>query len=300
MMETALQGKRILVTGSSGFIGSRLCLKLKESGAEVLTLTGKEGGRADIRDWGSVAEAGKTLQPLDIVYHLAAITYVPYALEHPRETYEVNLLGTLNILELCRLHQIEKLIFSSSYVYGLPHYLPIDEEPELRPANPYARSKTMGEDLCRAFCTDFGLKCVILRPFNIYGEGQRDDFLIPSILKQIATGTVELSDPEPKRDFLYVDDAVEAFIKAGEYKGAGCEVFNIGSGSSYSVREIVGIIVDAWGKPTDVKYKNLRRKNEIMDVVADIRKAAGKLDWRPEIGIQTGIKRYVGWYKSHQ
>jgi len=265
-----------------------------------LTLTGGAVGRVDIRDWRSVEEAGNAFGRLDIVYHLAALMYVPYSFEHPRETFEVNVLGTLNILELCRLHQIKKIVFSSSYVYGTPEFLPIDEGHPLKPANPYARSKAMGEDLCRAFHDDYGLKCIVLRPFNVYGPDQRDNFLIPSILNQIERGTVELNDPEPKRDFLYVDDAVEAYIKAGGDSVSDFEVFNIGSGSSSSVREIVSNILDAWGKQVDVKYKNLKRKNEVMDVVADIRKAAGKLGWTPEVGMKEGIKRYVGWYKSRK
>ena len=170
--------------------------------------------------------------------------FVPYSFENPRETYEVNVLGTLNILELCRLYNIGNIVFASSYVYGSPEYLPVDEGHSLSPTSPYARSKVMGEGLCRAYHEDYGLKCVILRIFNIYGEGQSDSFLIPSILKQLVSGEIELMDPEPRRDFLYISDAVDAYVKAGHYTGSDFEVFNMGSGVSYSVDSIANKIID--------------------------------------------------------
>jgi UDP-glucose 4-epimerase len=206
----------------------------------------------------------------------------------------------LNILELCRLRNVDKLVFASSYVYGHPIYLPISEEHPLRPTNPYARSKVIGEALCQAYHDDFGLKCAILRVFNVYGEGQSDNFLIPSILKQTASGKVVLMDPEPRRDFLYVSDAVEAYIKAGEYNSSDFDVFNIGYGTSYSVDEIVNLIIKAWGKDVAISYSHSRRKEEIMDVIADIRKARDCLGWAPMVTIEEGIRKCMQWYRVQQ
>ena len=287
-----LNGKKVLVTGSSGFVGKGLVAELKRQGAEVLTLTDHDGRRIDIRDQQSVKGIINEIGNLDIVYHLAAISSVPFSIENPRETYEVNVVGTLNILESCRLHDVKKIVFASSYVYGQPQYLPIDEKHPLQPTNPYARSKILGEELCRAYNTDFGVKCIILRPFNIYGAGQNKNFLIPSIIAQLRYGKIELKDPEPKRDFIYISDIIEAYIKAGEFKG-NFDVFNIGYGKSYSVKEIVDKIIYLYGKDVKVKYSGERRKNEIMDTIANIKKAKEKLGWKPGVEIDNGLSNLL-------
>lgn len=278
--------KRILVTGSNGFVGRNLVEELKRGTADVVTLTYPNGNGIDIRDWKRVKE----IEDIHMVYHLAAITQVPFSFENPREVYAVNVLGTLNILELCRLHDIEKIVFASSYVYGPPKYLPIDEKHPVQPTNPYARSKVMGEDLCKAYYEDYGLKCVILRAFNIYGEDQSENFLIPSILKQLVKGEIKLNDPEPKRDFVYIKDVISAYAKAGEYDGSGFEIFNIGSGMSYSVDEIVRKLIDSSGRNVVVTYQNKRRKNEIMNTISDCRKAKEKLCWVPLVSIDEGLE----------
>ena len=287
-----LNRKRILVTGSRGFVGKNLVEELKRRGADVLTLTDHDGRRIDIRDQQRVEGIINEIRNIDIVYHLAAITSVPFSFENPRETYDVNVLGTLNILELCRSCSAEKMVFASSYVYGQPQYLPIDEKHPLQPTNPYARSKILGEELCRAYNTDFGVKCIILRPFNIYGVGQGKNFLIPSIIAQLRYGKIELKDPEPKRDFIYISDVIDAYIKAGEFNG-DFDVFNIGYGKSYSVKEIVDKIIYLYGKDVKVKYSGERRKNEIMDTIANIKKAKEKLGWKPSVEIDNGLSNLL-------
>jgi UDP-glucose 4-epimerase len=284
-----LKGKRILLTGSEGFVGKNLAQELRRQGAKVLTLIDRDGQRIDIRDWPKIRE----IRNLDMVYHLAATTGIPFSFENPRETYEVNILGTLNILELCRLRSIKRVVFASAYVYGNPQYLPIDEKHPPRPANPYARSKVLAEDLCRTYCEDYGLECIVLRAFNIYGKGQIDSFLIPSILKQLVNGKIELLDPAPRRDFLNIIDAVNAYIKAGEYDGAGFEIFNIGSGVSHRVSDVVDLILKVSGTKCSVVYKNERRKNEVMDTVADISKAKRLLKWEPSIALKDGLKNMI-------
>ena len=289
-----LGGKKILVTGSSGFVGKGLVEELKRQDADVLTLTDHDGRRIDIRDQQRVEAIINKIRniDIDIVYHLAAITSVPFSFENPGETYDVNVLGTLNILELCRSCNADKIVFASSYVYGQPQYLPIDEKHPLQPTNPYARSKILGEELCRAYNTDFGVKCIILRPFNIYGVGQSKNFLIPSIIAQLRYGKIELKDPEPKRDFIYISDVIDAYIKAGEFNG-DFDVFNIGYGKSYSVKEIVDKIIYLYGKDVKVKYSGERRKNEIMDTIADVKKAKEKVGWKPRVEIDNGLSNLL-------
>jgi UDP-glucose 4-epimerase len=293
-----LKGKRILVTGANGFIGRHLTTELQKQGANVLALDVQGNYPVDLRDWHRLENFGNNLGKLDLAYHLAGLMFVPYSFENPREIYEVNVLGTLNLLELCRLHSAEKVVFASSYVYGPPQYLPIDEDHPLNPTSPYARSKVMGENLLKAFHEDYRLKCTILRPFNIYGEGQSDNFLIPTILKQIAHGKIELVDPEPKRDFLYITDMVDAYLKAGEFDSGNFEIFNIGAGLSYAVDEIVQMVMEIWGQQVEVSYKHSRRRNEIMNVIANVQKAQNKLGWTPKVALKEGLKKYVEWYKA--
>ena len=287
-MDSPLDGKHVLVSGSKGFMGKRLCHALEEKGAKVVSLDIQDG--IDIRDWSQV---GKTAESLDIIYHLAAISYVPFSFENPRKTYEVNVLGTLNMLELGRKLDVEKIIYTSSYVYGKPQYLPIDEKHPIDPHNPYARSKIIGEELVKGYNKDSGLPGVILRPFNIYGEGQNNDFLIPSIVKQVKTGKIKLKDPKPKRDFLYVDDMINAYIKAGEFTVSGLDVVNIGYGESFSVEEILEKIIRLSNQRVQVSYTKESRKNEIMDTVADIGKAKKLLNWQPETDINEGLKNIL-------
>jgi nucleoside-diphosphate-sugar epimerase len=279
-----IQEKRFLVTGSGGFVGRHLVNELKKEGGKVIGIDIQSG--VDIRDWEKV----KDIEDVDIVYHLAAIMYVPFSWERPQIVYEVNVQGTLNILEYCRIHDVKKMVFASSYLYGKPTYLPIDEKYPINPHNPYARSKKIAEDLCQGYSEDFGLHCIVLRPFNIYGPWQSEKFLIPTIINQIIRGKVELDDPKPKRDFLYIRDAVAAYINAGEYKGSDFEIFNIGSGISYSVEEVVRKLIDLFGKNVVVNYRNKRRKNEIMDTIADISKAKEKLKWDPKTILDDGLR----------
>jgi nucleoside-diphosphate-sugar epimerase len=183
-------------------------------------------------------------------------------------------------------------------VYGNPKYMPINEEHPINPMNPYSRSKILGEEICRAYYEDYGLRCVIIRAFNVYGEGQSDSFLIPSILKQIHNKEIELQDPKPRRDFLYVRDLVEAYVKAAEYSDSDFEIFNVGSGLSYSVDEIVRKILILSGGKARVRYRHQRREKEVMKTVANIEKAKKMLGWVPMTPLEQGLKTYIKWYED--
>lgn len=274
---------RIVVTGCRGFVGTHWTRKLEQLGYEVVALDLRTG--VDLNDWDRVERIG----PLEVMVPLAARTFVPASYERPREFYHTNTLATLNALELCRLHRA-KMIFASSYVYGEPRYLPIDEAHPAVAFNPYAQSKLIGETLCRAYNRDFGVPVIIFRPFNIYGMGQHKSFLIPSILSQVQKGEVRLKDPRPKRDLLHIDDLVAAYCKAVAYDRTSFEIFNIASGESYSVAEIVAMITEALNPNARVIFTGEKRKNEVLDTKADIRKAGEGLNWRPVVGFSEGVK----------
>ncbi len=284
-------GKRVLVTGSEGFVGKWLVKALKDKGFEVVpfdTALGKSVTR-----W----EDFSSIKGIDAVFHLAALTYVPEARKNPRPFFEVNGLGTLNVCELCRVHGA-KLIYASSYLYGKPSTLPISEEHPLDLFNPYAQSKFIGEEIISQYEREFGLRAVKLRFFNIYGPGQRQEFIISRIAQSLKAGVVELQDPRPKRDYIFVSDVVQAYLKALSSPQAG--TFNIGSGKSYSVREIARIMVSIWGKPVKIIFSGDRRPNEILDCVADIKKAKRVLGWSPKVDIDDGLKKTIEWEGAKQ
>lgn len=278
---------KIVVTGSKGFIGSRLVPTLLKKGHEVIELDKSDG--YDITDWKQIRD----ITNFDIVIHLAAISFVPDSYDIPREMYTVNILGTLNMLELCRLNDA-KMVFTSSYVYGQPKYLPLDEKHPTFTFNPYCHSKLIGEDLCKNFNTDFDVPIIIFRPFNIYGPGQNENFLIPLILKQLKeTGKISLKDSRPKRDFIHVDDVVDAYCKAVAYNKIDFEIFNLGSGVSYSVKEIAEMIASNYDNNIQIKFSKKRRQNEILNTVANITKAETMLKWIPTILLEKGISEII-------
>ena len=274
---------RIAITGCEGFVGKKLTGRVREKGHEVLKIDFAYG--FDVTDFESL----KNIGDFDVLIHLAAKTFVPDSFRKPRTFYQTNVTGTLNVLELCRRYNA-RIIYTSTYVYGIPKYLPIDEKHPLEALNPYTQSKIMGEELCRAYHRDFGLNVVILRPFNIYGPGQNESFLIPTILRQAKSGKIILKDPRPRRDLVYIDDNIDAYIKMIEYNDKGFDIFNVGSGKNYSVQEIVDMLISLFPNKIHVEYRGATRKAEIPETLADINKITLGLGWTPRTGLKEGLK----------
>jgi len=272
----------IAVTGSSGFVGRRLVSRFEQAGHQVVALDIESG--VDLTSWDQV----KKTPAVDHVFHLAARTFVPAAFKNPRSFYHTNLISTLNALELCRRNNA-RFIYASSYIYGPPQQIPVSEDHPLVAHNPYAQTKIIGEELCRAYWRDFSVSSCILRPFNIYGPGQNEDFLIPSIIRQARSGDVQLKDPRPKRDFVYVDDVVQAYLACLSYQKPGVEAFNIGSGISLSVEEVTREI-GGYFERAKVSFSGEQRPNEVLDSVADITKAVALLRWEPVVSFGEGTK----------
>jgi nucleoside-diphosphate-sugar epimerase len=277
--------KNILVTGAGGFIGRRLVQALKSAGHAVNELGSTDG---DIADPATLEQFDGA--SVDFVFHLASRTYVPDAWREPADFQRVNVTGTVNVLELCRKRKIP-LTYVSAYLYGIPKSLPIRETDTIEPNNPYALSKFMAETLCGFYAEHFGIPVTIIRPFNIYGPGQKTHFLIPEIVAQVAANQpIQLKDLAPRRDYLYLDDLIEALMLTLE-AGDGLHLYNIGYGSSLSVAEIAGIIQSVAGTSLPVVSENTPRRNEIPDVYADISKAAHEMDWRPRHSFEEGIRK---------
>lgn len=283
---------KYVVTGSSGFIGKYLTKRLSEIGEEVVPLDFESG--YDLTDWGNL----EGLPSFDILIHLAANLFVPASYKKPRKFYHDNMLSTLNALELCRINGA-RLIYASSYVYGDPDFLPIDEDHPVKASNPYMQTKIIGEKLCEGYHRDFNVPIIILRSFNIVGAGQNQNFLIPEIIRQMKLGKVVLKDPRPKRDFVYIDDVVHAFIAAARYRKSDYEVFNIGNGNSYSVQEVIEFLIKLSKDKFTVHYTNEYRPNEILNTVADISKAENLLNWKPKVSLEIALLRILENQEPH-
>jgi len=304
---------KVLVTGGAGFIGSHVVDRLAEMGVEVLVVdnlfTGKvenlqkalEHGNVrffegDIRDGGIVE---RVVGEVEAVVHLAAIASVPFSVENPVLTNDVNVGGTLNLLDACVRKDVQRFVFvSSCAVYGEPSYLPVDEEHPVKPLSPYAASKVSAEVYCEVFGRVYGLGVVVLRLFNVYGSRQRgeDDYsgVISKFLENMACGRplVVFGDGEQTRDFVHVDDVVDAVLLALESEGAVGEVFNVGSGRSVSVNELVGVMGEVFGVEVEVVYEK-ERAGDIRASCSDISKAQRILGYRPRVTLESGLRRLV-------
>jgi nucleoside-diphosphate-sugar epimerase len=276
--------ERILVTGASGFIGSHLIPSLTKRGYEVLTHSHHEG---------DIARDRLNLPKVRHVFHLAARNFVPEAWKDPVPVYRTNVIGTVNVLEFCRSRGAS-LTLLSSYVYGQPKWLPIGEDHPLQAFNPYSHSKILSEEVCQYYRQQFDLSIAIVRAFNVYGPGQRRDFLIPLLLEQALDPECEIisvADLRPKRDHLNVSDLVELLCVLAERRVTG--IYNAGTGISYSVAEIVDMIWTAGVKPKPVKSQDQSRPAEVLEVVADITKAKNELGWIPKVTLPNGIAAMV-------
>jgi nucleoside-diphosphate-sugar epimerase len=278
------RGETVLVTGASGFLGRALKARLLADGYRVLEMN----SNADITEadnYTKFFDAG-----LSHVFHLAGRLFAPESWTDPAGFMHTNVLGTERVLEFCRMNRLS-LTYVSGYVYGVPEKLPIAESDHLMPNNPYALSKYLAERLCEFYAREYGVKTHVLRPFNVYGPNQNEKFLIPHIMRQVASGQdVRVLSLIPRRDFIYVDDVVDATVKAFHHTNGTYAVYNIGSGISLSVEEVIDEIQRVAGVSLPVVSEEKERTNEISDTYADISRARKDLAWSPVVSFAEGIR----------
>lgn len=278
----------VLVTGATGFIGKHIVPCLEQAGVTVHPFASSTG--QDIRN-ADAFDAYKDRRITNVI-HLAGRTFVPDSWVTPGEFYEVNTQGTQHILDFCKKSGA-RLVYISAYVYGIPQVLPISEFHHASPNNPYAHSKWLGEELCRFYAQQFGVPVTILRPFNLFGPGQATQFLIPTILQQARSETViTIKDASPRRDYLHIDDFVRACIGALSLDSR-FSLFNVGSGSSVSVGEVLDMVVQYSPRPLVWESTDEHRINEIPDTVADIGAIRAALHWKPEITLAEFIREQL-------
>jgi len=305
--------RRVLVTGGAGFIGSHLVDSLLSKGFDVVVLDDLSTGRfenikshlneesfrfiqGDIRDREVLRKA---LDGVDAVFHLAAITSVPYSVEHPDITFEVNVGGTRVLLESCLDFNVGRFVYvSTSAVYGDPKYLPIDEDHPTEPISPYGESKLEAEELCLRFYKDYGLDVTVFRLFNVYGLRQRNDQyggVIARFIECLSSGKppVIYGDGSQTRDFIYVGDVVKAFIRSLYREGLSGKVLNVATGNPTSIRELAYTLMRLFGAEGMEPLYRDAREGDIEHSYADISEAKNHLGFVPEVSLKEGLLELI-------
>lgn len=302
----------MLVTGGSGFIGAELLPKLIELGHEVCSLERYVTGRyvlgartatvfGDLRDGFSIRKLVKDIQP-EAVIHLAAISPVAYSYDHPQEVFEVNALGTVNLAEAClrEVPNLKHFLYAgTSEEYGNQDKFPATEDAELRPNSPYSVSKVAADKYLQYMRAAYDFPVTVLRPFNTYGRKDNTHFVVERTITQMLQGkTVRLGDPTPMRDFLYVDDHVDAYLTCLNNPKAKGEVFNFCTGRDISVKGLIGLISKLTGFKGKVQWNTIpARPLDIKKLLGSYEKAKKVLGWRPKYTLEEGLKKTIEFWK---
>lgn len=315
-----LKGKKVLVTGADGFIGSHLVERLLEESCIMRAFVYYNSFNSwgwldtfpkdkldqinifpgDIRDPNGVRTA---MKGIDIVFHLAALIAIPFSYNSPDAYIDTNVKGTLNILQAARDCNVEKvLITSTSEVYGTAGYVPIDEKHARQPQSPYSASKIAADCIAESFFRSFNLPVTIVRPFNTYGPRQSARAIIPTIITQLINGYAEimLGDLTPTRDLLYVGDTVNGFVEIAKSDTLIGEDCNIATQSEISMMELANELISQINPSARIsKDANRTRpaKSEVFRLCGSNKKIINSTMWRPEFTLKEGLARTIDWFR---
>jgi NAD dependent epimerase/dehydratase len=317
------RGKRVLVTGAEGFIGSHLTEALVQAGASVTALSlynsfGRHGWLDSLSDdvRGAITiQAGDVRDPhfmrglcegQDIVFHLAALIAIPYSYVAPQSYVDTNVTGTVNVLEAVRAGGAGRLVHTStSEVYGTALFTPITEEHPLQGQSPYSASKIAADHMVEAYHRSFDLPAVVLRPFNTFGPRQSERAVIPTVIRQVldpACEEIQLGDLTAARDFNFVTDTAAAFLAIGAADGVEMgRAYNAGTGQNVTIGEMVETVLDVTGtnKPVVQKQDRMRPKaSEVFNLLADAQRLTGATAWKPAHTLQSGIAETIEWWRD--
>jgi NAD dependent epimerase/dehydratase len=316
-----LAGKRTLVTGADGFIGSHLSEALLEAGCDVRalalynsfgawgwldslprpTLDSIEVVTGDVRDPHGVRTA---LRGVDVVFHLAALIAIPYSYHSPDSYVDTNVTGTLNILQAARDLATERVVVTStSEVFGTARYVPIDEAHPRQAQSPYSATKIAADAMAEAFHRSFGLPVTIARPFNTYGPRQSARAVIPTIISQLAAGKreIRLGAQHPTRDLTFVSDTCAGFIALARCDAAVGRDVNMGSGREISVGDLARTLIALVGPQALLVTDEERLRptaSEVERLIADNRLMCELTGWTPSISLEAGLARTVAWFSE--
>lgn len=314
---------KVLVTGADGFIGSHLVEALVRLGYDVKAFTlynsmnswgCLEYCHSDVKASievisGNIMDKSLVLNSVencDYVLHLAALISVPYSFQSPSSFVDTNVIGTLNVLEACKLHNVRRLCHTStSEVYGTAKYVPINEEHNLYAQSPYAASKIGADQLVNSFYNSYKLPAVIIRPFNTYGPRQSQRALIPAAINQLISrqGKVKLGSLTPTRDFSYIEDTVSGILKIMESNEGVGEVYNLGTNFEISIKDTIRLIAEIINTDVVIEIEKERIRPEFAEVsrlCSDNTKIINQFGWKPEyvgkVGLKRGITKTVEWF----
>lgn len=314
--------KRVLVTGSAGFIGSHLTEELVKTGKPVRAMvryncqnnwgwldtlpkeimSGVEVMSGDICDPYFVRKAASGCAT---VYHLAALISIPYSYIAPASFVDTNVKGTLNVLQACRDEGVERVIHTStSEVYGTAQYVPIDEKHPLVGQSPYSASKIGADKLAEAFYLSFKLPVTTVRPFNTFGPRQSARAVIPTLCTQVLSGAkvVTVGSVDPIRDFNYVKDTVRGFMAAANCERAIGQVINVGRGGAVSIRELVNLVLEISGSDAQIKQDSWRvrpEQSEVGELLCNNAMAQELLGWQPQYSFRQGLDLTIAWLREN-
>ena len=283
---------RITVTGGAGFIGGHLVKELTRRGYEVFSFDLKNDPRQDITNYEAIRKHIEAWRP-EVVFHLAANSRVDLSFKDPVMDFNVNALGTLNLLRALKGHPAKLIFTSTAHVYGEPQYLPIDEEHPICPKSPYAISKYAAERYCLTYGRRMGIQVVVMRLFNTYGPGQSLGFVIPDLIYKLMKDPSKLlvrGTGNEVRDFIYVSDVVKALVKAMDH-GENGECYNVGSGTGVSISKLVSLLVNIMGlHACEVVFERGGTHGKPTAIIADISKIRAALKWSPVTSLKEGLK----------
>jgi NAD dependent epimerase/dehydratase len=310
-----------LVTGAGGFIGSHLVEALVTAGVEVRAFVRyNSASRAgnidllppvirdhvdvifgDLRDPEAVAGA---VRGVDQVYHLGAVIAIPYSYQHPREVFDVNAMGTLNVLTAARdLGTPRVMITSTSEVYGTAQYVPIDERHPMHPQSPYAASKVAQDALALSFHATYGLPVRIVRPFNTYGPRQSMRAVIPTIITQALTrDQIKLGALHPTRDLTYVTDTVRGFMMAMDADATIGRAVNLGTNRTISIGELAELVLLLIERNLEIVTDEQRirpEKSEVLRLQSNNTLAKNLMGWKPLLTLEAGLQKTIDWVRHH-
>jgi UDP-glucose 4-epimerase len=312
---------KLLITGGAGFIGSHLCDIYTKKGYTVLCLDNFMSGNlmnvrhllsyrnfklinGDVRDFNLLE---KIMRNVDTVFHLAAQIHVDRSIVEPRLTYEINVLGTLNVLEAARIYDVRRVIYvSSSEVYGSAQYVPMDENHPLNAPHPYGASKIAADRMCRAYIETYNMDICIMRPFNIFGPRQKDTGYggaVSIFTKRVLANMPPIiyGDGEQTRDYTYVKDILVAFNKILNYEKPLKEPINFGTGREIKIIDLANKIIELCGKKGELEPVHVApRPGEVRRLVADFSRARRILGWEPKYTLEDGLREFIDWYKSYK
>ncbi len=323
MNENYYSGKRVIVTGAGGFIGSHLVEELVRQGARVKAFV-HYNSRSD---WGNIEllpsgikkeieivvgdiqdpfSTNKAVNGCEIVFHLAALIGIPYSYIAPESYINTNIKGTLNVMQACLNNNISKVVHTStSEVYGTAQYVPIDERHPLQGKSPYSASKIGADQVVESYYRSFSVPVAIIRPFNTYGPRQSARAVIPTIISQIISGngTIKLGSVIPVRDLNYIIDTVQGFLAIGSSEKSIGQVFNLGVGKGINIEELATKIVeltDTIAQVVEIDNQRIRPdKSEVMQLICDNTKIKEIAGWEPRYTLEEGLKETIEFIQEN-